>query len=417
MPTTLKNTAIVDENCVDMKQLTHQVLEMFMQQYITPMYHYVKDNPELIKAVPGFLMNPEAITVYLGKTHVGIEFEGPEFIEELQSGTHFELRYFDYSVEDCNLLEKIIGFEFDGTRSFSMPLPPVSQDLIFPTNKGFDKLLELKWNFSAQNSIMGFNVPTPSAADGQFTRIVNGLFFDANDNGLITRQIKWLDMIPIQFDGSDSRVDRFGFNLSVYKDLIQHDAHFVYPVPDEFKYIQLPKINRFIELWGNKDSSEVDITSFITKADNQFILTMKFGATNIYSELTCDWQSEKRKSLRPDFFVIQPNGYADIVEFKLPNISKSFVVGTENRETFSAWLNSYVSQTRVYASYFDDPNNRRWFEEKFGFKVYKPKRYLVVGRRRDFKADIWREIQADFRDLEILTFDDLIDGVKAQFYQ
>lgn len=92
-------------------------------------------------------------------------------------------------------------------------------------------------------------------------------------------------------------------------------------------------------------------------------------------------------------------------------------MGSENRETFSAWLNSYISQTRVYVSYFDDPNNRRWFEEMYGFKVHKPKRYLVVGRRVDFKADVWREIQADFRDLEIITFDDLIDGVKAQFYQ
>lgn len=92
-------------------------------------------------------------------------------------------------------------------------------------------------------------------------------------------------------------------------------------------------------------------------------------------------------------------------------------MGSENRETFSAWLNSYISQTRVYVSYFDDPNNRRWFEEKYGFKVHKPKRYLVVGRRHDFKADVWRQIQADFRDLEVITFDDLIDGVKAQFYQ
>mgnify|MGYP003384776200 CR=1 FL=1 len=407
----------VDESCTDMKQLALTVMNMIMKEYIGPMYDYVKENPELIKTVPGFLMHPEAISVYLGRTHIGIEFEGAEFIDELKSGSEITLRYFDYSTEKCNLFEKIIGFEFDSTLSFSMPLPPTSQNLIFPTNRGFDKLLDLKWNFSAQNSIMGFNVPTPSAEEGRFTRIINGLFFDANDNGLITRQIKWLDLIPIKFDDSNSETDTFGFDFSFYKNLIKQDAHFTYPFPDEFKFIQLPKINRFIELWGDKGSSEVDITSFISKSENQFILTMKFGATSIYSELTCEWQSETRKALRPDFFVLQPNGYADIVEFKLPDIPKSFVVGTDNRETFSAWLNSYVSQTRVYASYFDDPNNRRWFKEKYGFDVYKPKRYLVVGRRRDFKADAWREIQADFRDLEIITFDDLIDGVKAQFYQ
>ncbi|MDO2434837.1 DUF4263 domain-containing protein [Aeromonas veronii] len=404
-------------DCVDMKQLIMLFLEMHMKEYISPMYHYVKSNPELINTVPGFLMNPNSISVYLGRTHIGVEFDGPEFITELNSDTHIELKYFDYSVEECNLIEKIIGFEFDSTRPFSLPLPPISEGLIFPTNRGFDKLSELKWNFSAQNAIIGLNVPSPSVMEGHFTRVINAFFFDADESGLVTRQIKWLDLIPIEFDSSDAEVDRFGFTLSMYKNLIVHDAHYVYPAPDEFKFIQLPKINRFVELWGSACSSEVDITKFISEQENQFILSMKFGATGIHSELTCHWQSEERKAIKPDFFVVQPNGYADIVEFKLPNIPKSFVVGSENRETFSAWLNSYISQTRVYVTFFDDPNNRRWFEENYGFKVHKPKRYLVVGRRHDFKVDVWREIQADFRDLEIITFDDLIDGVKAQFYQ
>lgn len=188
-------------------------------------------------------------------------------------------------------------------------------------------------------------------------------------------------------------------------------------MPDDYKFIQLPKINRFIEIWGNSQSTEPDITSHLSKEENKFILTMKFGAKDVFSELTCEWQSEERNNIRPDFFVVQPNGYADIVEFKLPEIDKEFVVGSKNRETFSSWLNSYISQTRVYATYFDDPNNRRWFESKFGFKVHKPRRWLVVGRRSDFDSDVWREIMSDHRDLEIITFDDLIDGVVVQFYK
>ncbi|KVF18807.1 hypothetical protein WJ07_25035 [Burkholderia vietnamiensis] len=144
---------------------------------------------------------------------------------------------------------------------------------------------------------------------------------------------------------------------------------------------------------------------------------MRFGAQSARAELLCEWQSEERKAIKPDFFVVQSNGYADIVEFKLPDIGKKTVTGSENREAFAAWLNSYIAQTRVYATYFDDPNNRRWFEEKYGFKVYKPRRWLIVGRRSDFTSEIWREIISDYRDLEILTFDDLIDGVVAQFYK
>lgn len=119
----------------------------------------------------------------------------------------------------------------------------------------------------------------------------------------------------------------------------------------------------------------------------------------------------------PDFFVVRANGYADIVEFKLPKVKRNTVVERNNREQFSAEINSYIAQTRVYRSYFEDPNNRRWFEKKYGFKVYKPKRYLVVGRRNDFECDEWIEIKSDYTDVEIVTYDDLVDTVVSQFYQ
>ncbi|QDX98973.1 DUF4263 domain-containing protein [Pectobacterium carotovorum subsp. carotovorum] len=168
---------------------------------------------------------------------------------------------------------------------------------------------------------------------------------------------------------------------------------------------------------GDEENLEKDITSYLSEPENEFILTMKFGAIKVHSEIICEWQSEHRENIRPDFFVVQPNGYADIVEFKLPNIKSKIIVGSTNRETFCAWLNSYISQTRVYSTYFDDPNNRQWFEEKYGFKVHKPRRWLVVGRRHDFDSDVWREIVGDYKNLEILTFDDLIDGVVVQFYK
>jgi len=399
------------------KPLIMTFMQELIKHYWGPLYHFVKANPELIKTLPGFLLDHEKVIVYVGRTHIAVEYTGSEFIEELKPEGRLELQYHDYSTKDCNLLEQIIGFEYDSTLDIPMSLPAVSEGLLLPTNRGWDKLSELGWNFTAQNSIMGFNTPSPEPMLGQFTRIVNGMFFDADDSGLKSRRIKWLDFFPISFDGSEDQVDCIGFNLEKMKNLVGPDANYSYPIPDDYKFVQLPKINKFIEKWGSKACSEPDITSYLAEPENEFILTMKFGAINVYSELTCEWQSEDRKDIRPDFFVVQPNGYADIVEFKLPNISKHTVVGTSNRETFGAWLNSYISQTRVYSSYFDDPNNRKWFEEKYGFKVHKPRRYLVVGRRHDFDSDAWREIMCDYKDLDILTFDDLIDGVAVQFYK
>jgi hypothetical protein len=174
---------------------------------------------------------------------------------------------------------------------------------------------------------------------------------------------------------------------------------------------------QFIELINSQNIGETVITNFLAKNENKFILTMHFGAKDIYDELICEWQSEERNNIKPDFFVLQTDGYANIVEFKLPIIKSKVIVGKNNRETFSSEINSYISQTRVYETYFDDPNNRKWFENKYGFKVHKPKRILIVGKRTDFKSEEWREIKADFRNIEILTFDDLIDGTVAQFYR
>ncbi|MBU2870534.1 Shedu anti-phage system protein SduA domain-containing protein [Colwellia sp. E2M01] len=399
------------------KPIVMTFLEQLMRNHLGPIYHYVKNNPELIKTVTGFLLAHEKIVIYIGRTHIGVEYIGSESLTELKEESNIEIQYHDYSTKDCNLLELIIGFEYDSTGRIRMPLPPINEDLLLPTNRGWDKLSDLGWNFAAQDSIMAFNTPCPEPTDGQFTRIINGMFFDADESGLKTRRIKWLDLIPIKFKENDDETEIISFNLSPMQRFVEHDARYIYPMPQDYRAVQLPKINKFIEKWGDDNSSETDITNFLSQKDNEFILSMKFGATEIHSELTCEWQSENKNNIRPDFFVVQPNGYADIIEFKLPHLSKETVVGTKNRETFGAWLNSYISQTRVYSSYFDDPNNRTWFEKKYGFKVHKPRRVLVVGRRNDFDSDVWREIMHDYKDIDILTFDDLVDGVAVQFYK
>lgn len=131
-------------------------LQELMKHYWSPLYHYLNENPELIKTVPGFLLDHEKIVVYVGRTHIALEYIGSEVLEELKSEGRLELQYHDYSTEECNFFEKIIGFEYDSTFDVSLPLPPISEDLLLPTNRGWDKLSGLGWNFAAQSSIMGF---------------------------------------------------------------------------------------------------------------------------------------------------------------------------------------------------------------------------------------------------------------------
>lgn len=390
------------------------------KRYWFPLYQYLKKKPELIKTFTGFLSNHETIVIHLGKQHIGIEYTGKERAEQLQeTGTvHFIIN--DHTLGDKDFFDEVVGFKYDSTAgSFKLPLPPFSEDIILPSNKGFDKLIELKWNFDAQDSLLGFNSNGFMIPEGQFSRIINGLFFDADENGLKTRHIKWLDLIPITYDDSHEAHDLFSINLGYYNEkLIEHDAHYIYPLPDkyDFKYFKLPQLNRFIELTGTSGTSEPEITKFLETGENKFILTMGFLGKKVFGQIKCEWQSERRAPIIPDFFIERPDGYSDIVEFKLPDLKGNSIVGKSNRETFSAEINSYISQTRNYRTYFEDPNNRKWVEDNHTIKVHNPKRILVVGRRWNFSVDEWKEIVSDYRDLEIITYDDLIDGVVAQFY-
>jgi hypothetical protein len=398
-----------------MNEFVKSVANEIMKRYYGKMFQILKKEPALLNDFTGFLLNPEKLIFYLGKNHLGIEYIGPERISELKTTGTLEYKTFDYTESD-NLLKEIVGFQEDSTTNLTLPLISISEDLIIPTNRAVDKLVELNWNFIAQNYIMSFNCGIPKPEDGRFSRIINSFFFDADDNGLKTRHIKWLDFIPIKCDLISENYEIL-LDFSYYDDLLEHDLSYIYPVPKDYKYSKLAKLNRFVEFFGNKLNKEPEITHFLSQKENEFILSMFFSATSIHPQLLCKWQSEDKDAIQPDFFIEKSNGYADIVEFKLPYLKGNSIVGRSNRETFSAEINSYISQTRKYSTYFDDPNNRTWFAEKYNIKVYKPKRYLIVGRRSDFDNNDWQEIIADYKDIEIYTYDDLLDGVVVQFYK
>lgn len=406
MPTNLSETEV------------HQkIIQWLLENYWGPIYKAVEATPSLLETLPGFLLAPDEFIIYMGKTHVGVEYVGPERISALPSNKRIlRSRYFDFSQKDGSMLNRIIGFQYE-QEVRPLTIPTMAMNYVLPTDAGFEKLIELKWNWAAQDMISMLNTGGIEAPVGKFTRIINGRFFDADASGLRTRHIKWLDLAPITYDDSNQNFDSFLLDLSTFAGIAAFDAQSTYPIPDDFKFQRLPKINRFIETIGAADVAEPQITSFLARPEFQFILSMWFSASAIHSELLCEWQSQTKNAIQPDFFVVGPGGYADIVEFKLPELKGSVVVGRSNRETFSAEIASYISQTRVYREYFDDPRNREWVEKRYGFKVYKPKRYLVVGRRSHFDSDIWRSIAADYSDLNILTYDDLIDGVVVQFYR
>lgn len=407
----------MDNFSMGMDGLYKKITEDLIKYFLQPIDDFFFENNNLISSAPGFLVAPIKVDIYISRSHIAIEFSGSETVDELSDNFNFVVAGHDFTKIEAGLLEQIIGFTYDCTRDgMVLPIIDLNEDLLLPTNRGWDKLDDLNWNLAAADSLMAINCPTPQIPDGHYATIINGKFFDSNDSGLISRHIKWLEVFPINF-WLEGELARVKFNLSYLKSRVEFASKYNYKLPCDYKYTKLPLINKFIEIWGTKSNNERAITKFLAQKEHEFLLTMKFGADSIRHELNCKWQSDEKDDIRPDFFVIQPNGFADIVEFKLPHNDGNIIVGKNNRESFSAWMNQYISQTRVYSQYFDDPNNRKWFENKYGFKVYKPKRWLVVGRRSDFDAFTWREIASDYKDLEVMNFDDLVDGVVVQFYK
>lgn len=399
----------------------NEILNGISKIYWEKMWKYISDNEISPKDVNCLILNPESIIFYFGEKYIAIEYCGNQFLSKISNEHSIVVKVRDYTKEHLTnkqFLDKIIGFEYDGTSSVHFSVTSgMYEDLVVPTNKGIEKLLDLKWNFEAQSSIMGINTNGLDIADNQFVRLINCRFFDEHNGDLKTRIIKWIDFIPCVYEEpKEGDFDIINVDIKIFDRLWKSDLKYKYPRPNDFKYAKLPQINKFIEIFSDSKHSEPEITGFLAEEENKFILRMAFMGTDIYNEVICKWQSEKKDDLRPDFFVKRANGYADIVEFKLQNVRSKTIVGRANREHFSSEINTYIAQTRKYCVYFDDPNNRNWFEREYGYKVYKPRRYLVIGRRNDFASDEWVEIKSDYSDLELITYDDLVDTVMSQFY-
>lgn len=412
--------------CVD---LVEKIAFEISHKYLLPMKGYVKEKQMPEKDANTLMMNLTKLIFYIGRDFIAVEYMDeilPKDTKELLGEDNLLVQAFDYSDEELSVQQficKVLGLKLSDYNP-TISLAPESQDiadLFLPTNDAVNKLAELGYNFTAEESFTGLNSGFIDFCKGRFHRLINCRFHYVENDNLKTRIAKWIDFYPCKCEEEDIDGDRylqsFQCYLPKYDELWKKDLFYKLPIPVEGKYSKLPIINRFIEVFGDRDNKETDITSFLAEKGNSFILLMTFSGITLKSQLLCIWQDdEKRKDLKPDFFIVKANGTADIIEFKLPSLKNKAIVGTENRETFSAELSSYIAQLSVYAEYFDDSANRKWFEKKYGFTVYKPRKYLVVGRRSDFSSDEWQKIKARYSDVEIYTYDDIVDTVVSFLY-
>lgn len=117
--------------------------------------------------------------------------------------------------------------------------------------------------------------------------------------------------------------------------------------------------------------------------------------------------------LIPDFVLkpLEPCGLADLLEIKRPR-AKVFVL-KNNRIRYSAAVLEACAQLREYSEYFESPRNRELIHDRYGLLAFRPRLFVVIGRRGTVDPIIARRVASDIALPVIVdTYDDILTRVK-----
>lgn len=78
----------------------------------------------------------------------------------------------------------------------------------------------------------------------------------------------------------------------------------------------------------------------------------------------------------------------------------------KRRMRFSAAVLEACAQLREYSEFFNEEKNRRKIQEDHGLLAFKPKMFVIIGRRGDVNPIDVRKMESDFPNLNLRTYDD-----------
>ncbi|TGL23746.1 DUF4263 domain-containing protein, partial [Leptospira levettii] len=232
-------------------------------------------------------------------------------------------------------------------------------------------------------------------------------FWTDADGGLKIKHIDLLELFPYD-DG----------NLVYHSDdSFTYFSNYIVSNPVPIYDVELHKtLNKFIELINLKDTSEPDITKYL--ANNPKILQIAFGIYELNPQIDLIWQynPNHRKNLKPDFLPKKMDGFCDIMEFKLPNLKSTPLVGSENRLEPSYEIDKAIAQVDEYDEWFEQQNNRDWLLKEKGINVHKPLRYIIMGHSKDFLPEDRQRLRSK-RNTIFFTYDEFIEAARSQLYR
>lgn len=123
---------------------------------------------------------------------------------------------------------------------------------------------------------------------------------------------------------------------------------------------------------------------------------------------------DRGESLIPDFILepVDQHSICDLLELKLP--SAPVFVLKKNRPRFSAAVLEACAQLHEYRRFFDEEKNRIAVRDKYGLLAYRPKMFVIIGRRGTVNPIEVRKIEGALPNLTLRTYDDVLQRMKAK---
>lgn len=173
----------------------------------------------------------------------------------------------------------------------------------------------------------------------------------------------------------------------------------------------LEAIEEFEYLINGNAIREAALQDFFIR-NPDFIIGDEYKAA--HSQVVLTPFDDREPKLIPDFVLepYSPNSLCDILEIKRP--SAKVVTLRQSRARFSSAVSEACAQAREYGSFFDSSQHQKAIRERYGLEIYKPRLFVVIGRRPLIDQKLLRRIEEGNPGVNVKTYDDLLERMQRR---
>ena len=384
----------------ELEELANGILADLNSLVFPKVHQALLDHPALRMTLNPAFPFPQKIRVGVLDTHLVVEYVGPE--DPKSDTLHAQAAW-----KPGQTLFEFLGLDLGHLKCSRIPYDGPLENVQIFLGDAMTLLGDYLYDVvSNPNDLMLNGIPDFSKAKRP-TYLSNISFLWSDEVGTLRiRHFDFVEMFPIQQEGWSYHD----------KESLKHFAEFIinHQVP-RYRLELHHVLNEFIQLVATPGTNETAITSFLSKHPE--ILQLSLGADDLNPQVNLVWQyATEKPNVQPDFMPVKMDGFADILDFKLPRLKGHPMVGTPTRRHPSAEVDTAIAQVDEYAEWCGQEANRRWLEKKKGVKVHEPYVYLVIGHSDDFTSKDRQKLRRR-RNATIFTYDEFIAMARMQLYR